>query len=225
MSIFFNVFFFFAGAAFIYVAGFLRVKEKNKELVGNIRKLENEKKRVLVRFVDELEKTKQKHADAFEKRKFQYEDKRLQFSSLFALLSTFHEKTNSLCADKIKPIINELVSDSERTIYKAIKKYHDETQAVVSDLREEHNRIKVEQNNLRLIASKEVDRLIDELSTAVESAINASTQILTSMRTPEFLKNQSIIRPHQKNLFSHGQIIQQIHSALKEQMKFELNEI
>lgn len=225
MGIIFNIFFFLAGGALIYVAAYLRVKERNKELVDSIKKLENDKKKVLTRFVDELEKTRQEHADALEKKKFQYEDKRIQFSKYFALLNTFHEKTNRLCADKIKPIINELVSDDERTKHKAIEKYHHETQVLVSDLKEEHTRVRVEQGNIRLIASKEVDSLVDELNAAVESAIEASTQMLAVMRTPDFLKNQSIIRPHQKNLFSHGQVIQQIHTALKEQMKLELDEI
>ena len=45
------------------------------------------------------------------------------------------------------------------------------------------------------------------------------------MRTAEFSNNQFIIRHHQKNLFSHGQVIQQTHNAIKEQMKLELNEI
>jgi len=225
MGIFFNVFFFITGAALIYVAAYLRVKERNKELVEDIKKLEKDKKQILTRFVDEMEKTKLEHASALEKKKFQYEDKRLQFSNYFTLLSTFHEKAISLCADKIKLIINELVSDDERTKHKAIEKYNRETQTLVFGLKEEHNKVKGEQNNIRLIASTEVDSLLDELNAAVESAIEASTQMLTAMRTAEFLKNQSIIRPHQKNLFSHGQVIQQIHTALKDQMKLELNEI
>ena len=225
MGIFFNIFFFIAGAALIYVAFYLRVKERNKELVGNIKKLENDKKQILKRFVGEMEKTKQEHDTVFEKKKFQYEDKRIQFSNYFALLSTFHEKTNSLCTDKIQPLLNELVSDDERTKHKAIEKYNHETQAIVFDLKEEHNRVKTEQNNIRLIASKEVDSLLDELTAAVESATEISAQMLKTMRSAEFLNNQSIIRPYQKNLFSHGQVIQKIHTALKDQMKLELNEI
>ena len=225
MGIFFNIFFFIAGGALIYVAVHLRVKERNKELVANVKKLESDKKKILARFVDEMEKNKQEHANALEKKKFQYEDKRIQFSNYFALLSTFHEKTNSLCTDKIQPLLNELVSDDERTKHKAIEKYTHETQKSVFELKEEHSRVKAEQNNIRLVASTEVDSLLDELTAAVESAIEASTQMLAAMRSAEFLNNQSIIRPHQKNLFSHGQVIQKIHNAIKEQMKLELNEI
>lgn len=225
MGILFNIFFFIAGAAIIYVAAYLRVKERNNELVQNIKKLESDKKQVLTRFVDEIEKTKQEHASALEKKKFQYEDKRIVFSNIFALLSIFHEKANALCADKIQSLLNELVSDDERTKHKAIQKYNHDTQVLVADLKEEHNRVKAEQNNIRLIASTEVDSLLDELNAAVDSAIEASTKMLTVIRSAEFLNDQSIIRPHQKNLFSHGQVIQNIHIALKDQMKLELNDI
>jgi len=225
MGIFFNVFFFISGATLIYFAAYLRVKEKNKELVENIKKLESDKKKVLIRFVDEIEKTKQEYAIALEKKKFQYEDKRMQFSNYFSLLSSFHEKANALCTDKIQPLLNELVSDDERTKHKAIEKYNHDTQALVFELKEEHNNVKVEQNNIRLIASTEVDSLLDELNAAVESAIEVSTKMLTAMRTAEFLTDQSIIRPYQKNLFSHGQVIQKIHTALKDQLKLELDEI
>jgi hypothetical protein len=225
MGIFFNIFFFIAGATLVYVAFYLRVKEINKELVENVKKLESDKTKILKRFIEEIEKTKQKHATALEKKKFQYEDKRAQFSKYFSLLSTFHEKTNTLCADKIQPIIKELLSDDERTKHKAIEKYNQDTQALIFDLNEEHSRVKAEQNNIRLIASAEVDSLLDELSAAVESVIKASTQMLAAMRTLEFINDQSIIKPYQKNLFSHGQVIQNIHTALKEQLKLELNEI
>ena len=225
MGILFNIFFFIAGATLIYVAAYLRVKERNKELVGNIKKLENDKKQVLTRFIDEIEKNKQEHANDLEKKKFQYEDKRIQFSKYFALLSIFHEKANTLCTDKIQLLLNELVSDDETTKYKKIEKYNHDTQVLVADLKEEHGKVRAEQNNMRLIASAEVDSLLDELNAAVESTIEASTQMQMAMRTDDFLNNQSLIKPYQKNLFSHGQVIQNIHTALKDQMKLELNEI
>ena len=225
MGVFFNIFFFIAGAAVIYVAVHLRVKERNKELVVNIKKLESDKKKILKNFVDEMEKTKLAHANTLEKKKFQYEDKRIQFSNFFALLSTFHEKAINLCADEIKSIIQELISDDERTKHKAIEKYNQKTQALVFDLREDHRSVKADQNNIRLIASEEVDCLLDELNAAVESAIETSSKILKAMRSAEFLNNQSIIRPYQKNLFSHVQVIQKIHAAIKEQLKLELDEI
>jgi len=225
MGILFNIFLFVAGGALIYVAVHLKVKDQNAQLLQSIKKLENDKKNVVTRFVDEMEKTKQEYTSAIEKKKFQYEDKRAQFTKYFTLLSTFHEKANILCTDEIQPIIQALSSDDEKAKRNAIKQYHHNTQALIFDLKEERNKVQAEENNMRLIASAEVDSLLDELNAAAESAIEASTQMLTAMKSPQFLTDQSIIRPHQKILFSHGQIIQQIYAALKEQMKLELNEV
>ena len=225
MGILFNIFFFIAGGALIYVAVHLRVKERNTELIENLKKLESDKKKILTRFVDEMEKNKQEHASALEKKKFQYEDKRILFSKYFALLSIFHEKANTLCTEEIESILKEMLPDDEKIKHKVIEKYNRETEKLVAELKEEHSHVKAEQSNIRLIASTEVDSLLDELTAAVESAVEASKQMLAAMRTTEFLNNQSIIRPHQKNLFSHGQVIQKIHNAIKEQMKLELNDI
>ena len=225
MGIFFNIFFFIAGVALTYVGVHLRVKERNKELVGNIQKLESDKKNMLSRFMNEIEKSKKEHASAIKEKKFQYEDKRMEFSKYFALLSSFHEKANILCSDKIDSILKKVLSDDQRSKKKAIEKYSSDIQKLVSELKDNQNRVKAQQNNMRLIASVEVDSLLDELNAAVESATEASRKMLAKIKTTEFLNNQSIIRAHQNNLFSHGKVIQNAHAVLKDQMKLELNEV
>jgi hypothetical protein len=92
-------------------------------------------------------------------------------------------------------------------------------------LNEEHLKVKSEQNSIRLIASSEVDTLLDNLEIAVENATDSSTEMLRVMSTPEFWADQSIIAPYQQKSANYGLQVQSSHSALKEQMKQDLNEI
>ena len=225
MSVFFNIFFFIAGGLLIYVAVHLRTKEKNKELVENVKKLEKDKKYLLSKFINEIEKGKKAHASVFKEKKFEYEVKRMQFSKYFTLLSTFHEKANILCSDKIDSLLKKLVSEDDRTKHKVIEKYYRDMQKLVSEIKEDQNNVKAEKNNILLMSSSEVDSLLDELNAAVESATEVSIKILTAIKTNDFLNNQSNIKAHQQNLFSHGQVIHNIYTAIKNQMKLELSKI
>ncbi len=107
----------------------------------------------------------------------------------------------------------------------AIVKYNEDIQALVFELNEEHLKVKSEQNSIRLIASAKVDELLDKLEVAVKNATDSSTEMLKVMSTQEFWADQTIIEPYQEKLGVHGQEAQKSQDYLKEQMKFELNEI
>lgn len=229
MDVIVNILCFGAGALSIYLTAYLKVKGKNKALIEDNQKLEEEKQKIIAKYRAETEEIKKQHSLDIEKRKYQYEDKRAQFSKYFALLDEFHGKCNSIFLEKFQPIMTEFLSgyleEDESVKNQAIVKYNKDVQALVFELNEEHLKVKSEQNSIRLIASSEVDTLLDNLETAVKNATDSSTEVLRVMSTPEFWADQSIIAPYQEKSANYGLEVQSTHSALKEQMKLELNEI
>lgn len=228
MDVISNILFFVLGALSIYLTAYLKVKGKNRALIEDNRQLEEDKQKIVAKYRAETEEIKKQHSLDIEKRKYQYEDKRLQFSKYFALLDEFHGKCNSIFLEKFQPIMTEFLSgclNEEEVKNRAIVKYNQDVQALVFELNEEHLKVKTEQNSIRLIASEKVDVLLDKLEVAVKNATDASTEMLRFMSTQEFWADQSLIVPYQEKATIFGQDVQRFHNALKEQMKQELKEI
>ncbi len=229
MEVLFNIFCFALGALSIYLTAYLKVKAKNRALIEDNRQLEEDKQKIVAKYRAETEKIKKQHSLDIEKRKYQYEDKRLQFSKYFSLLDEFHGKCNSIFVEKFQPIMAEFLTaclqDDEAAKNKGIVKYNQDVQSLVFELNDEHLKVKTEQNSIRLIASKKVDALLDKLEIAVKNATDASTEMLRFMSTQEFWADQTLITPYQEKATIFGQDVQNCHNALKEQMKLELNEI
>ena len=229
MDVILNILCFSAGVLSIYFTAYLKVKGKNKGLIEDINKLEDEKQKIIAKYRAETEQIKKQHSLDIEKRKFQYEDKRAQFSKYFALLDMFHGKSSAVFLEKFQPIMTEFLlgylEEDESIKNKSIVKYNEDIQALVFELNEEHLRVKSEQNSIRLIASTRVDELLDMLEIAVKNATDSSTEMLRVMATQEFWADQTIITPYQDKLAICAEAVQVSNDALKEQMKTELNEI
>ncbi len=229
MDVLINILSFLGGMSVLYLTAYVKVKGKNKALIEDVKKLEDEKQKIIAKYRAETEEIKKQHTLDVEKRKFQYEDKRKQFSKYFSLLDEFHGKCNSVFLERFQPIITEFLSgylvDDEQVKNEAIVKYNGEVQSLVFELNEEHLKLKSEQNSIRLIASPEVDELLGKLYIAVKTATDLSTEMLRFMSTPEFWADQSLVLPYQEKLTVSGNEVQVTHNNLKEQMKIELNEI
>ena len=136
---------------------------------------------------------------------------------------------NSVFLEKFQPIIAELLSssltDNEQVKIEAMVKYNEDIQSLVFELSEEHLKIKTEQNSIRLIASTEVDGLLDNLEISVKTATDLTIEMLRVMASPEFFEDQNLILPYQDKLAVFGSKAQEAHHELREQMKVELNEI
>jgi hypothetical protein len=219
----------FGGALILYLTAYTKVKGKNQALKEDVQKLENEKQKIIAKYRAETEEIKKQHTLDVEKRKYKYEIKRAEFSKYFALLDEFHNKCNSVFLEQFKPIITEFysgfLSDDPEIKHQSTIKYNDDVQSLIFELHEEHIKVKTEQNSIRLIASKEVDNLLDALETSVKLATDLSTNMLKFMTTDEFWADQSLVAPLQEQLTVAGNEVLNLHLKLREQMKLELNEI
>ncbi|TFH89451.1 hypothetical protein [Vibrio ouci] len=229
MDLAINIVCFGAGALSIYLTAYLKIKGKNKAILEDNHKLEEEKQQVIAKYRAETEELKKRHALDIEKRKFQYEDKRAQFSKYFSLLDEFNNKHNSVFLERFQPMMKNLLSGylikEESLRRQALINFNEDVQALVFELNEDHLKVKTEQNSIRLITSSKMDTLLDELEVAVKNATDSSAEILNVMSTSEFWVDQTIIKPYQEKLTTFGLAVQSSRDALKEQMKLELNEI
>ncbi|WP_318514504.1 hypothetical protein [Photobacterium leiognathi] len=229
MDLALNIICFGAGALSLYLTAYLKVKGKNKALLEDNQKLEEEKQKVIAKYRAETEEIIKQHTLDIERRKFQYEDKRAQFSKYFSLLDEFQNKCNSILIERFQLIMKEFLSEylvnDDSVKRQATVKYNENIQILVFELNEEYLKVKTEQNSIRLIASPKVDSLLDELEIVTKGATESSIKMLNVMSTEEYWADTSIITPYLENSTACGHAVQSSYNALKEQMKLELHEI
>jgi hypothetical protein len=220
---------FFIGMAVIYFTAYTKAKGKNKALKEDVEKLEDDKQRIAAKYRAETESLKKQHSLDIEKRKYQYDEKRNQFSKYFTFLDTFHNKCNSVYGERFMPVMSEFMgaylNEDEEIKHQATVKYNEEVQKIFWDLNEEYLRVKTETNTIRLISSPEIDNFLNQLEALIKLATDQSTEILTFMSKPEFWADPTLMFPYQAKSEITGKQILECRDQIRKQMKLELNEI
>ncbi|MEI6214999.1 MAG: hypothetical protein WCP10_12910 [Desulfuromonadales bacterium] len=220
---------FLFGMLVLYLTAYSKAKGKNKALQEDVSKLEDEKQKVLAKYMTEMEWIKKQHALDIEKRKYLYDEKRQQFVKYFALLDEFHRKSNAIFTSQFQPIMNRflasyLVTD-ETAKNNAILEFNREVHLIFNQLYEEQLKVNTETNSIRLISSDTMDELLDKLESAIKKSTDDASEMLKFMATPEFWADQSLIMPLQQKSENTGQLVLTRRNAVRSRMKIELNEI
>jgi len=220
---------FIIGGCTIYVSAYLKEKGKNNSLKEDISQIESEKQSIIAKSKAEVEKLKKEHSLDIEKRKYQYEDKRKQFSKYFELIDIFHGNSTRIYKEKFQPIMNEFFSLSiDEDINQqqlALEKFNDGIRLLFNEIYDEQLKLSTETNSIRLISSPAIDALLDELNASVEEATNHTSEMIKFMGTPDFWVDQSLVQPYKQAAELAGRKSVQIKDDLREQMKRELDEI
>ncbi|EMK3512032.1 hypothetical protein V8094_004565 [Vibrio parahaemolyticus] len=220
---------FLIGALSLYFTAYTKAKGANKALKEDIESLENLKQQIVAKHTNELESVKKQHQLDIEKRKFKYEDKRAQFSKYFRLIDEFNSKCNSVFVERFPQMNQRLlagqISGCQETANKSLLEFNYEIMQLFNELNEEQIKVNTESNSIRLIASPEVDALLDRLSEKIKQSYEDSVAMLKFMGTPEFILDKSLVQPLQEKLVLSGAQVLKAREALKQQMKFELDEI
>lgn len=213
----------------LYLTAYAKAKGKNKALKEDVSRLEDEKQRVIAKYQSELQELKRQHALDLEKRKYLYEEKRQQFTKFFSMLDEFQRRSYTLLGERFYPIMNQFLASytgtSDEADQAAIADFNSGVQNLFYELSEEQIRIANETNSIRLIASGEMDELLDRLDEAVRESTNDTSEMLIFMATPVFWKDQSLIVPYQKKAEESGILVKQCRDNIMRLMKRELQEI
>lgn len=220
---------FIIGALSLYLTAYTKAKGANKALKEDIDVLENAKQKIITKHAAELESIKKDHVLDVEKRKYQYEAKRAQFSKFFQLIDEFNAKCNSAFFERFPSMFQRLLagqlSECTEVSNNSILEFNTEIMRLFNELNEEQLKVSHESNSIRLIATPEIDALLDQLALDIKSSYDDSVSMLKFMGTLEYLIDNSAIAPYQTRLTESGYKVVSSREALKTQMKMELNEI
>ena len=195
---------FIIGALSLYFTAYTKAKGTNKALKEDIQSLESAKQAIISKHASELENVKKEHQLDIEKRKYQYEDKRVQFTKFFRLIDEFNAKCNSVFVEKFPPMLQRLLagqlSECVDTSNQSILDFNAEIMKLFNELNEEQLKVVHESNSIRLIATPQLDALLDQLELHVKSSFDDAVAMLKFMGTPEYIVDKSTITPHQTKL-------------------------
>ena len=195
----------------------------------DIVKSEKAKQKITAEHAVELEKVKKDHALDVEKRKYQYESKKDQFIKFFRLIDEFNGKSHEMIQDRFPPIMDRLLkgclSEEQAVCNESTLVFNQEIRLIFNDLYKEQIKINTESNSIRLIASYEIDELLDQLEMSVKQATEDAVEMLRFIGTPEYFVNNTLLEPYQAKLNKIGLKVLECRNALKEQMKSELSDI
>jgi len=243
---------FLLGMCVLYFSAYSKAKGKNRALQEAVSRLEDEKQKVLAKYVTEKEKNELPRrklrelvsaeikdqpeivpaeiekplAVDIKKRECPYDEKRQQFVKYFTLLDEFHRKNNEIFTLQFHPIMNRFLASNsakDKTArHSAILEFNSEVQALFNQLYAEQQKVNSETDSIRSYSSASLARLFDKLESAVKQSTDDAAEVLKFMATPELWADQSLAAPIQKAEKS-VQLIFTCRNAVRRRMKVELD--
>jgi len=242
---------FILGICVLYFGAYSKIKRKNIALQDEITRLKDEKQQALasqiaVKEKNELPSRQQRGLAPAEfnicweapkestktppveikKRDCSCDEKRQRFVNYFTLLDEFHRKNNEIFTLQFHPIMNRFLASNsvkdKTDRNRAILEFNREVQSLFNQLYEEQQKVNCETDSIRAFSSDTLDKLLDQLESAVKHSTNDAAEVLKFMATPELWADQSLTVPLQKAENS-VQLVLTCRNAVRNRMKVELN--
>jgi formyltetrahydrofolate hydrolase len=203
-----------------YLISYFKEKGKNKALLSDIKRLTEEKERIISDFKLDIEK-----------RKYQYESKKEQYFKYFNLIDEFGKSGNDAFYDNFFPIVERFnenyqsAKGNKEKVLAALNDFSASLNPMFSKSNENLVRLRAETKSIRLIASIKVRDFLGQLEELYDTSFEKSSLMLREMGNNMISDNQEIINEQNRELHVLGQKIETIHDELVEEIRKELNEI
>lgn len=168
-----------------------------------------------------------------ERRKKVFEMKASQYESYFKHIDAVHRKHQTDYQDVFVPIMNEFMegylsatdrNDQEGATQATIR-FSEKISRLTRDGFEELSVIESETNSLRLTASDEVARLLDEIKELYERLFAQSGRMMSELVNITIHKDQQLANQLQSQLMETGQQVKSKAAELREAMRNDLKQI
>lgn len=174
-----------------FLISYLKERVKNKALLADIRRLEEEKQQV-----------RKEHQLDIEKRKYKYESKREQFTKYFNLIDSFAVKSNEDIKNQFLPLItaynNEYLSadgnQEKETL--AVTKFSDGLNKFMFSANENLIKLRSETTGIKMIAGSKTLELLEKMSQLYDTSFDLTSkmikELIPAVLTNDFLGVQQV---------------------------------
>lgn len=168
-----------------------------------------------------------------ERRKKVFEMKARQYEDYFKNIDAIHNKHRSDYQEILSPIMNEYLSSillassrgDEHAITNCVIRLNERLSAITYDGMQEMMVLESETNNIRLTASDEVAKILDEIKKIYSDLFEMSSKMISDLMEIVVNNNQDLANENQKNLDIVGRLAKEKSAELREQMRKDLKEI
>ncbi len=181
----------------------------------------------------ELIKVKQSFDLDLERRKKVFEMKASQYEAYFRHIDAIHNRHQTDYQDVFMPIINDFMSsyleassrEDKAAETAATIKFSEKISKLARDGMQELGVIESETNSLRLTASDEVAKLLDEIKTIYSALFDASGKMMSDLVQITINNDQDLANRNQAQLQELGELAKTKSTQLREQMRNDLKQI
>jgi len=168
-----------------------------------------------------------------ERRKKVFEMKANQYETYFRLIDNIHNKHQTDYQEIFIPIMNKFMSsyleassrnDKEAQTQATIK-FSESISKITRDGFKELGIIESETNSLRLTASDEVAKLLDEIKQLYNEMFDLSGRVMSDLIEIAMNNNQELAKKNQEEMMSIGETLNKKVLELRKQMRNDLKHI
>jgi len=181
----------------------------------------------------ELIKVRQTFDLDLERRKKVFEMKATQYESYFKHIDAVHRKHQTDYQDVLTPIMSEFMSSyltardegDEKRATQATVSFSEKISRITRDGFQELGLIESETNSLRLTASDEVAKLLDEIADLYNQMFSVSGKMMSDLVEITIHNNQQLAAQNQSQLMEIGAKAKRKAAEVREAMRNDLKKI
>ena len=207
-----------------FLSGFLisyfKEKGKNKALLTDIKRLTEEKEKIISDYKLDIEK-----------RKYKYESKREQYFKYFNLIDEFGKSSNNEFYEQFFPIVDKFNKDflsadgDKNKELEALNSFSSNLNPMIAKSNENLVRLRAETHSIKLIANPKVLGLLNQIDKLYDLSMDKSGLMLREMGANIISGNSKAINSQKQEVESLGLEIKNVHEQLISEIRQELDEI
>ncbi|GAA5039177.1 hypothetical protein GCM10011506_38030 [Marivirga lumbricoides] len=205
---------------FGFFTSYLKQRIKNKALLADIKRLEEEKQLV-----------RKEHQLDIEKRKYKYESKREQFTKYFNLIDNFAIQSNEDIKTEFLPIINtyneeflEANGDKEKET-QAITKFSEGINKLMYKANENLIRLRSETNGVKMIANPKSLDLLNHMDRLYDDSFELTSKLIKELSPAIMTNDFSGVQIVESEIKEVSAQLLKTKEEIIEQIRKELDEI
>lgn len=217
------------GAASVYFTAYLKEKGKSRALQEGINSLEDEKQSIISKYQKDIEGVKKAHQLDIEKRKYQYECKKLQYYEFMQEMDEFNGCLARILSDELSQIMqkyygymNNVSNSSEEEL---TVEFNERAQAAIGNIKRQEMKLFSRLNAFKLSANSEIVTHLTEMMHNIQKSEKILTDILNYIASPGFQLSKNVPENILKISDSNRSNLADVKEKLMAALKRDLDEI
>lgn len=220
---------FIFGLLISYISTYARFKGQNRALIEDASRLENEKQKITDNYNRKIEELKKEHTLDIERRKYQYESKRDEYTKFMELLNDIQTADANLLMRDLAPALEayyEILRSGSMERVETVRKEFNRKLADAQSFRGQQSLLVFNKSNsIKLIATVNVAKLIDKLIELLDESLLNTNKAIKYLGSSSYIYTRSLPREIIESFENNTSSVDETRRSLIAEMKKDLDTI